>query len=267
MPGFFIGLFMRWALGIEYAGTAYCGWQKQHHSPSVQEALELALSKVAASRIDVICAGRTDTGVHAREQVVHFDTDVIRNERAWVLGVNTQLPDDIAVKWAREVPDQFHARYAATARTYRYVIDNSKARPAIFKNCVTWHYHPLNEDLMNQAAQALCGENDFTSFRAQGCQARHPRRYINYISVTRLNQYVFVDIKANAFLHHMVRNIVGSLMVVGREEQPVSWIGDLLALRDRTRAGVTAPASGLYFVKAEYDADYALPEAIHLPIF
>lgn len=258
---------MRWALGVEYAGTAYCGWQKQHHSPSVQEELERALSSVAAMPVDVVCAGRTDTGVHAKEQVVHFETESNRPSRAWLLGGNTLLPDDISIRWAVEVPELFHARYSATARTYRYVIDNSLAKPALLKGRVTWVYTPLDEVAMHEAAQVLCGENDFTSFRAQGCQAKHPRRYVNHISVSRQGAYVYVDVKANAFLHHMVRNIVGSLIAVGAGDQEPSWISELLDLQDRTKAGVTAPSDGLYFVKAEYPQEYGLPDMAHFPIF
>lgn len=258
---------MRWALGIEYAGSAYCGWQRQGHAPSVQETLEAALSQVANESIEVTCAGRTDTGVHAVEQLVHFDTESVRNERAWILGGNANLPHDIAIRWATPVSEEFHARYSAFARSYRYVIDNHFSRPAILAQRVTWTHKPLDAEAMHRAAQVLCGEHDFSSFRAQGCQAKHPNRFVESIAVSRGGHYVYIDVKANAFLHHMVRNIAGVLMAVGAGEADEDWVGQVLGYRDRTRGGVTAPPHGLYFVKAHYPSEFDLPRGIQRPVF
>lgn len=258
---------MRWALGIEYAGTAYCGWQKQHHSPSVQEVLETALSAVADETISVVCAGRTDTGVHALEQVVHFDSDAQRNDRAWVLGGNANLPADVSIRWALPVTEAFHARFGAVARSYRYVIDNHYHRAALFGERATWTHYPLDADLMHRCAQVLCGEHDFSSFRAQGCQAKSPVRTMESVSVSRKGHFVYVDVKANAFLHHMVRNISGVLMSVGRGENPESWVREVLELKDRKLGGVTAPPTGLYFIKAYYPEVFGLPTEAHWPIF
>lgn len=254
---------MRIALGIEYLGGAYCGYQRQKHCPSVQEHLEKALSSIADQAVELFCAGRTDTGVHAVGQVVHFDTDVIRPERAWVLGVNTHLPSDIRVAWMQEVAggeNGFHARFSAVARQYRYVIYNRKVNSAVLAGRVTHESYELDAELMNQAAQALVGEQDFSSFRASACQASHAMRNVQDVMVTRSGDFIFVDIQANAFLHHMVRNIVGSLIEVGKQHQSVSWIGELLALKDRTKAAPTAPAQGLYFVNAIYPDEWLIPK-------
>lgn len=258
---------MRWALGIEYAGTAYCGWQKQHHSPSVQEEVELALGQIANEQIAITCAGRTDTGVHAREQVIHFDTLVQRNERSWMQGGNTKLPPDISIKWARSVSEDFHARFGARARRYRYVIQNSSSRPAVMANRVTWIHQSLDHQLMHDAAQVLCGTHDFSSFRAVACQAKHPNRDLHEIKVSRQGEFVYIDIKANAFLHHMVRNISGVLIAIGVGKQGEGWVSELLELRDRTKGGVTAPPTGLYFVKVDYPEQYDLPHEVPYPSF
>lgn len=248
------------AIGVEYQGTAYCGWQFQQHCVSVQQQLEQALSSIANEPISLHCAGRTDTGVHAVGQVAHFYSGSQRPIRAWVQGVNTQLPKDIRVIWAQPVPDRFHARFSALARQYRYVIFNRGVHSAILADRVTWDGRSLNDQQMHLAAQALIGEQDFSAFRAAGCQAAHARREVQSISVTRQQDFVFVDIQANAFLHHMVRNIVGSLMAIGRAEAPVDWISTLLSKGDRTLAGVTAPAAGLYFVNALYPKEYNIPQ-------
>lgn len=248
------------AIGIEYQGTAYCGWQYQIHCLSVQQSLQEALSNIANEPIDLHCAGRTDTGVHAIGQVAHFLTHAQRPLRAWVQGVNTQLPKDIRVIWAQAVSESFHARFSAVARQYRYVIFNRAVHSAILADRVTWEGRNLDEQKMNAAAQALVGEQDFSAFRAAGCQAAHAKREVQSIQVSRQQDFVFVDIQANAFLHHMVRNIVGSLMAVGRAEAPVEWIANLLMTKDRTQAGVTAPAAGLYFVNALYPANNHIPQ-------
>ncbi len=250
----------RWALGIEYVGTAYCGWQRQGHCDSVQGQLEKALSTIAQETIDVHCAGRTDAGVHGLGQVVHFDTQSIRPHSAWVQGANTQLPRDIRVTWAHQVDEGFHARFSAQARQYRYVIYNRAQPSALLYGRTHWERHPLDAKAMNIAGQALLGEQDFSSFRAAQCQAQHGQRNIQLLCVSRREDFVHIDIKANAFVHHMVRNIAGTLMQIGRGDKPISWAGDLLALKDRTQAYATAPAEGLYFVKAFYPESFSLPQ-------
>jgi tRNA pseudouridine38-40 synthase len=251
----------RIALGIEYLGFAYCGWQKQQDCHGVQEHLESALAKIACEPIEVFCAGRTDRGVHALGQVVHFNTSVIRPVDAWVRGVNSHLPVDIRVRWRQEVDEGFHARFSATARRYRYVILNRPVKSAIFYAQQTNVVRSLDVDLMHQAAQSLLGEHDFSSFRAAECQAHHPVRSVLEVTVQRDGDFVLVDIEANAFLHHMVRNIVGSLLKIGHGEQPVNWIAELLALRDRTKAAPTAPAAGLYLTHVRYPDLYSFPQA------
>lgn len=259
---------MKIALGIEYDGSGFSGWQMQRHGTrTVQSVLESALSIVADQSVQVVCAGRTDTGVHATGQVVHFDVDVERQEKAWVMGVNAHLPDDVSSLWAREVPDEFSARFSATARQYRYVISNRKARPALLHKKVTWRHGDINTEAMHEAAQVLIGEQDFSSFRSSACQAEHARRCVHYVNVTRKDDLIYIDIEANAFLHHMVRNIVGSLLMVGQGEQPVEWMAELLNVRDRTRAGPTAAADGLYLVKVSYPEENNIPDYCFLPEF
>ncbi|HEY9051367.1 MAG TPA: tRNA pseudouridine(38-40) synthase TruA [Gammaproteobacteria bacterium] len=259
---------MRIALGIEYDGSNFCGWQMQSHGTrTVQGELEKALSLVADEPVQVVCAGRTDTGVHATGQVVHFDTRAVRPDKAWILGVNAHLPADAASLWSREVDDDFSARFTATARQYRYVILNRQARSAVLHNKVCWRHGDLDAPAMHEAAQALIGELDFSSFRSSACQAEHARRNIHFIKVQRKADFVYVDIQANAFLHHMVRNIVGSLLLIGSHEQPVSWMQDLLLMKDRTQAGPTAPAEGLYLVKVSYPERYDLPGDYCVPEF
>ena len=253
---------MRIALGIEYDGTDFLGWQRLSHGASVQASLERALSFVAAEPITVTCAGRTDAGVHGRCQVVHLDTEVQRDMRAWVLGTCSNLPTSVAVLWAQIVPDEFHARFSARSRRYRYSILNRAVRPALDARHVTWERQSLDAERMHAAAQALIGEHDFSAFRAISCQAAHARREVKQLSVRREGQQVIVDIEANAFLHHMVRNIVGSLLVVGRSEQPAEWIATLLAGRNREVAGPTAAASGLTFIAPRYEKHWGLPEEV-----
>ncbi len=255
------------ALGIEYDGSRYYGWQRQREVRSVQQALEKALTQVANHPVDVFCAGRTDAGVHGTGQVVHFETHAQRADAAWTLGVNANLPSDITVRWVKSVPDDFHARFSATARRYRYIIYNQRLRPAILGHGLTHYYHPLDAEKMHRAAQSLLGENDFTSFRAVQCQSRTPWRNISHIHVWRQGSFVIVDIKANAFVHHMVRNIVGSLIEVGVGNQPEGWIAELLALRDRTKAAATARAEGLYLVAVDYPERFALPQVELGPLF
>lgn len=258
---------MKIALGVEYDGACFYGWQRQKEVPSVQEALEKALSKIANQPIDVQCAGRTDAGVHGTGQVVHFEVETSRPLRAWTMGVNTHLPDSIAVRWAKEVPNEFHARFSATARRYRYVIYNHHLRPGILRHGVSHYHGELDADLMHQAAQYLLGENDFSSFRAVQCQSKTPWRNIHHINVKRHGAYIVIDIQANAFVHHMVRNITGSLIVVGRHEQKPEWIQWLLAQKDRTLAAATAKAEGLYLVEVHYPAAFELPSSPIGPLF
>ncbi|KRE94985.1 tRNA pseudouridine synthase A [Frateuria sp. Soil773] len=255
---------MRIALGIEYDGTGFSGWQRLSHGPTVQAAVEQALSFVAAHPVQVTCAGRTDAGVHGRCQVVHFDTEVRRDLRGWVLGACSNLPPSVAVLWAQPVAEDFHARFSARSRRYRYAILNRPVRAALEARYVTWERHPLDARRMHEAAQALVGEHDFTAFRAITCQAAHARRAVLAVSVRREGEQVLVEIEANAFLHHMVRNIVGSLLPIGRGEQPVEWMGALLAGRDREAAGPTAPSSGLTFIGPRYEAHWGLPPEVSL---
>ena len=250
---------MRCAFGVEYEGSGFFGWQVQRQEPTIQACLEKAISRVADHVVHVVCCGRTDTGVHAQCQVAHFDTRARRSERSWILGANSHLPVGISVLWLREVDDSFHARFSACARTYRYRILNRWVRPALGANGLAWCRYPLDAGLMNEAAQVLRGEHDFSAFRASSCQARHAVREILDISVARVNNEVRIDVTANGFLYHMVRNIAGSLMIVGREEKPANWLQDLLLGRDRRLAAATAPPEGLYFVGARYPAQYGLP--------
>lgn len=258
---------MKIALGVEYNGKNYFGWQKQEKLQSVQQTLEEALSIVANEKIEVFCAGRTDSGVHGTGQVVHFETNAIRPEKAWAFGTNVHLPDDIAVKWAKQVPEDFHARFSATARRYRYILYCNKLRSAILPYGITHTHLDLDAEKMHLAGQALLGENDFSSFRAAQCQSHTPWRNVHHLNVTRQGNYVIVDIQANAFVHHMVRNIVGSLIEVGCGRQPVEWIAELLAKKDRTLAAPTAKAEGLYLVDVHYPEHFELPKMPLGPLF
>ena len=247
---------------IEYHGGHYHGWQAQPQLsvPTAQESLESSLQEIAGQKVRTTCAGRTDTGVHGFAQVVHFDDPVGRSLKAWVMGTNRYLPVDIRVHWAQEVSDAFHARFSATARRYRYIICNTPTRPALLHNLVTWYRHALDVELMNDAAETLLGEHDFSAFRAASCQASSPNRCVTACTVIRQGDYVVVDITANAFLHHMVRNIVGSLLAVGSRSSSVKWFETVLQNRDRTQAADTAPAEGLYLVDVIYPDAFALPK-------
>lgn len=251
---------MRVALGIEYDGSAYHGWQRQgHESATVQEVLEAALSKVANHPVTVICSGRTDAGVHGVGQVVHFETTAERSSRAWIHGGNASLPDSIAVRWAKIVPDEFHARFSAYARRYCYVIYNHPVRPALGMKHLTWQYRPLDVDAMKEASKALVGTHDFTSFRALGCQAKSPIKTVHELELEQKGPLILMTVRANAFLHHMVRNIAGVLMAVGTGKAPVGWVEEVLAVRDRAKGGVTAPPFGLYFMEAQYPEEFEIP--------
>lgn len=258
---------MKIALGIEYDGSRYFGWQRQQNVPSIQAALEAALSKIANHHVEIFCAGRTDAGVHGTGQVIHFETPTARALQSWCFGTNAHLPDDIAVQWAVEVPETFHARFSATARRYRYVILNRKLRTALLPKGISHYYHPLDAEKMHQAGQFLLGENDFSSFRAAQCQSHSPNRNVHFLNVSRQGDYVIVDIQANAFVHHMVRNIVGSLIEVGQGNQPIEWIKWLLDQKDRTLAAATAKAEGLYLVNVSYPEEFSIPKNRLGPIF
>jgi tRNA pseudouridine38-40 synthase len=253
---------MRIALGIEYDGTGFLGWQRLSHGATVQGELERALSMVAAHPVEVTCAGRTDAGVHGVCQVVHFDTEAQRDPRGWTLGACSNLPTGVAVLWARQVAEDFHARFAARSRRYRYTVLNRPVRAALQARYVTWERLPLDAGRMHAAAQALLGEHDFSAFRAASCQAAHANRCVLAIDVRREDEQVIVEIEANAFLHHMVRNIVGSLLPVGRGERPVGWLAELLAGRNREVAGPTALPNGLAFIGPRYEAHWGLPAEV-----
>ncbi|MGS2720605.1 tRNA pseudouridine(38-40) synthase TruA [Paraglaciecola aestuariivivens] len=258
---------MRLALGIEYNGAPFHGWQRQQSVVSVQQHVEEALSEIANEPIKVVCAGRTDAGVHATCQVVHFDTQSHRPDRAWTIGINRYLPDSVAVKWVKPMSDDFHARFSATARRYRYVIYNHRLRNAILAKGVTHVHSELDHELMHQAAQHLVGRHDFSAFRAVNCQANTPVRELTHIQVTRTGDYIVIDVQANAFLHHMVRNITGSLITIGNQEQPTHWMKTLLAGKDRTKAAATAKPNGLYLVHVSYPDTFSLPSSALGPLF
>ena len=251
---------MRFTLGLEYDGRPHCGWQSQPSGCAVQDSLETALSALAQETIAVVAAGRTDAGVHASGQVVHFDTPVQRPLAAWVRGVNSHLPESIRVLWAQVVETDFHARFSALSRSYRYVLYNHPVRPALAAGRVGWFHETLDADVMAFAARCLLGEHDFSSFRAAECQARTPVRVLHDLQVRRLGDYVIFDFTANAFLHHMVRNIVGCLVYVGARRKPADWVAELLAACDRKLAAPTFAPDGLYLVRVRYDARFGLPE-------
>jgi tRNA pseudouridine38-40 synthase len=244
---------------IEYDGTEYAGWQSQVHSASIQDAVQTALSFVAGQPVLAICAGRTDSGVHALGQVIHFDTAALRTPRAWVLGANTKLPPSIALQWAGEVTLGFHARHRAIRRVYRYLIVNRSARSALQRTRAAWIHRPLDAAAMHTAAQALIGEHDFSAFRSVECQSKTAVRRIESIEVRRDGDYLWLEIVANAYLHHMVRNIVGTLLDMQARADPGGAMAEVLASADRRYAGVTAPAAGLYLWRVEYPPQFAIP--------
>ena len=250
---------MKIAAGVEYDGSRYSGWQIQKHAASVQEQVETALSRVADHPLSVTCAGRTDAGVHALNQVIHFESEAGREPHSWALGANTHLPADVSLTWARPVPADFHARYSASSRVYRYVILNRPARPGLGHARVTWECRPLDAARMSRAARSLLGEHDFTSYRAKSCQAQSPVRNVMRLSVERHHEHVIMVIEANAFLHHMVRNIAGVLMAIGRGRQAIGWELEVLDAKSRERGGVTAAPHGLYLVGVNYPETYGLP--------
>lgn len=261
--------FHRIALGLEYRGARYRGFQRQSSGvPSVQEALEKALTKVAGGvPVSVVCAGRTDARVHASGQVVHFDIPVVRSMRAWTMGANMNLPPDISVTWAKEMPAHFHARFSAVARRYRYVIYNDQIRPASLAEEVTWNHRPLDVSRMREASHALVGTHDFSAYRASQCQAKSPVKTIHHLQLIEHGRLMVLDVRANAFLHHMVRNIAGVLMTIGAGERPVGWAKEVLDGRLRSNGGVTGHPHGLYLVQVEYPEEFSLPERYLGPHF
>lgn len=253
----------RLAIGIEYDGTRYCGWQRQEHATSVQALVEAALSRVAGEAVTANAAGRTDAGVHALGQVAHFDTAAVRPPRAWLLGTNSNLPPDVSVAWVVPVTADFDARYSAVARTYEYLILNSAARSALHHHRAWWLHGELDVAAMQAAAPLVLGEHDFSAFRAAQCQARSPRRDLQRLDVRRQGPFIRVSCRANAFLHHMVRNLVGSLVRIGRGEERPDWLREVLEGRDRRAAGMTASACGLYLARVHYPEACGIPAPAH----
>ena len=259
----------RIALGIEYNGAAFYGWQRQSSPvlPTVQATLEQALSRVANHDVTLSCAGRTDAGVHASSQVVHFDAMVDRGAKAWIMGTNTHLPPEIRVQWATPVADDFHARHSARSRRYRYVLYDEPVKPTVLVGQLTHVRSRLDVTAMHAAAQVLVGEHDFSAFRAAGCQANGPVREIRFVRVVRQHRFVVLEVEANAFLQHMVRNIVGTLLVVGHGKAPLEWVGEVLLSRDRKRGGDTARPDGLFLVGVGYEPDAGIPQLPYGPCF
>src|SRR5690349_7861894 len=247
----------RWAAGLEYLGTRYAGWQWQGHAASVQQEVERVLSTVGNHPVKVTAAGRTDAGVHALNQVIHFDSEAPRAPHAWLFGANSQLPRDISLRWVQPVDAEFHARYGAVARSYRYVMWSSRARSALLEGRVCWLIGPLDADAMHRAAQALAGEHDFSAYRDADCQAKSPVRNLFSLSVRKHGDFTVLDVRGNAFRHHMVRNIAGVLMAIGQRQQPETWAKTVLDSRSRAKGGVTAEPGGLCFLGPEYPARFA----------
>lgn len=251
---------MRIALGVEYNGSHFSGWQRQKHAVrTVQAELESAVSVVANHPVSVVCAGRTDTGVHALGQVVHFDTESVRSDRNWLLGINVNLPQDVNINWVRQVDADFHARFSAVQRTYEYIILNRATRSSLQDCRTTWEHHQLNAEQMHQAGQLLVGTHDFSSYRALRCQAKSPVRTIHRLDVVRQGNLISIRVTANAFLHHMIRNITGVLIAIGKGDRSVDWSRQVLEFQDRTKGGMTASPHGLYFVEVVYPEKFQIP--------
>ena len=251
---------MRIAMGVEYAGWKYAGFQRQNHLPAVQNELERAISQVADEQIELKCAGRTDAGVSATGQVIHFDVTKERPDRAWLLGTNRFLPSDISITWAMHVSDEFHARFSARARRYRYIMQNSDYRPGIMRAGVSWYRGEYDVAAMDDAAQILLGENDFASFKSAQDENPHSMRNLHFLHVERRGRFVIFDVQANAFLHHMVRNLVGSLLLIGKGEKDKAWLEEVFRAKNRDLAGPTAQAEGLYLVHVTYEDHWHLPQ-------
>lgn len=253
---------MRIACGIEYDGAPFYGFQRQVQEPTVQQCLEEAATSVANHPVRVVCCGRTDTGVSAAEQVIHFDTDAQRTPRQWTMGINTALHEGITVLWVKQVSEDFHARFSAYSRSYQYRICNRRVRPAINRQHLSWVIKPLNHELMNEAIQYLIGRHDFSAFRSSKCQSKEPTKTVTHASVIRHNDHVIMDVSASGFLHHMIRNIAGTLIPIGKGEQAVSWMHEVLMSGDRCQAGITATPNGLRFMHAEYPKIHDLPKPL-----
>ncbi len=250
---------MRFAAGVEYNGTGFCGWQSQVGVATVQDAVENALSKIADHRLRVIAAGRTDAGVHAFGQVIHFDTSSHRSQHAWLRGTNSRLPAGVSLLWVKSVDSDFHARFSAEQRAYRYVILNRNTPSAVHHQLAYVHYLPLDTVQMQSAAELLIGRHDFTAYRAASCQSKNAVRDLRHLSVRREREWITIDVVADGFLHHMVRNIAGVLIRIGMGFEPANWARQVLESRDRRLAGITAPACGLYLTSVSYDPCYGLP--------
>jgi tRNA pseudouridine38-40 synthase len=250
---------MRIVLGIEYDGSHFYGWQTQQNLPTIQGSLQEAIEKVANERINLFCAGRTDTKVHANGQVAHFDTRAKRHIDAWIWGTNSHLPSSIVVRWAKAVDYSFHARFTALSRRYRYVIYNHPVRPALLNSQTTWHYYPLDIISMRESLKYLLGEQDFSSFRSSECNAKTPMRNVIDAKIERQGNYIILEIEANAFLHHMVRNIVGVLMKIGAGVREPIWMKEVLLAKSRRSAAETAPPNGLYLTHVQYKEPYVFP--------
>jgi tRNA pseudouridine38-40 synthase len=257
---------MRIALMVEYDGSQYHGWQAQDGLHTVQHVLEMALGRVADHDVSVVAAGRTDTGVHATHQIIHFDAHSERSARAWIHGANSHLPKDVCVKWAKEMPENFHARYSALSRRYCYLIFNSPVRPGLWRSHLTWQYRPLDHDLMHKASQCLLGEQDFTSFRSVECQSKTAMRNVHQIAVLREGDLLAIEITANAFLHHMVRNIAGVLIAVGSGRRSMGWVNEVLQAKDRKLGAETAPPYGLYLAGVNYPAEFGVSQNFGGPL-
>ncbi len=257
---------MRIALGLEYDGSKFVGWQYQPQQRTVQQSLNQAISFVANEAVETTAAGRTDSGVHALQQVVHFDTNAVRSERNWLLGLNTHLPSDINVVWAKPVTEEFHARFSAQSRRYRYLVLNRMSRSAVYHQRAWWVFQPIDIDRMQAAANQLIGHHDFSAFRAKECQAKSPMKTLDEISIIKRGDFIAIDVKAKSFLHHMVRNLVGVLVPVGQGKKPDNWPEQVLQSRERMQGGVTAPADGLYFVNVDYPQKYQLPTVSAFPV-
>jgi tRNA pseudouridine38-40 synthase len=257
----------RLVLGIEYDGSSYYGWQRQPHAASVQESLEKSLSEVANEKIEITCAGRTDTGVHATSQVVHFDCQNPRPIKAWLKGANSLLPQNISIRYAQAISKDFHARFSALSRSYLYVIDNNSVKPAIMSQGLTWIRAKLDVDKMNSATEHFIGEHDFTSLRSSRCQSNSANRNISKLRCKRYGEYIVLEVTANAFLHHMVRNIVGTLIEIGDGRRNSNWAREVIAAKNRCIAGVTSAPNGLYLVGVMYPEEFNLPRKVRAPVF
>jgi tRNA pseudouridine38-40 synthase len=250
---------MRIACGVEYDGEPFFGFQIQTQEPTVQSCLQSAISVVANHPVNVVCSGRTDTGVSARHQVIHFDTDAVRTDWQWTMGVNKNLHKGISILWVKQVPDDFHARFSAISRSYEYSILNRAVRPAINRHHLTWIAHPLDHNAMHEAVQTLVGTHDFNALRSSQCQSHVSVKTIHHAAVSRSGDLIRLQVTANGFLHHMIRNIVGTLLPIGKGHKPVSWMAEVLASLDRRQAGMTAPPNGLAFEHVSYPDEYNIP--------